>query len=182
MAAQQIIQQVSNKLSEFKNDPVKVKKALGATGAVVLFAGGLIGLQTVLKNKQKPTIKNLSPAISYYLQYNEDWYHLIAALSDYSHFAPQSFERLAEAVTHLIYLTSFVEAEQNYTKLINVSKLIGIIVECVRVIRAYLVQQYHQVPQVMTEFDEVAANIQQLCNDTQFNVENIIAYNKLTQK
>jgi len=173
------MQQVTEKLVEFKNDPVRIKQALKGTGAVVLFAGGLWGLQSLLKNKPKTPIKYLSPALSHYLEYNEDWYHLIASLSDYAHFAVATFERLAEAATHLIYIMSDAEANHNFTKLKHVAKLIGIVIECVRVLRAHLAKSYGHVPQAMALYDEIAANIQQLCNDTQFNVENIVAYNKL---
>jgi hypothetical protein len=177
-----VVNSVKNKLSEFKNSPEKIKQALGATtGAVVLFAG-LYGLQTVLKKKPKPAIKYLSPAISHYLQYNEDWYYLIVSMSDYGHFAVATFERLAEAVTHLIYLTADLETHQQHSKLYLVAQLIGIIVECIRVIRAHLSKQYVQVEQVMLEFDEIAANMQQICTDTQYNVDNVIAYQRMTKK
>lgn len=173
---------VKQKLGEFKNSPEKIKQALGATGAVVLFAGGLYGLQTALKNKPKPAIKYLAPAISHYLQYNEDWYHLVEAMSDYGHFAVATFERLAEAITHLIYLTADLEVHQQHSKLYLVAQLIGIIVECIRVIRAHLSNQYGHVQQVMLEFDEIAANMQQICTDTQYNVDNVIAYQRMTKK
>ena len=178
---QTVTQTVTQKLNDFKSDPAKVKQALSATGAVVVFAGGLFGLSALLKNKPKPTIKHLSPALSHYLEYNEDWYHQVAALSDYGHFSQAAFEKLAEAVTFLIYVTSDLESQQNYTKLYTVAKLIGIIVESIRVMRAHLYSKYGSVPQVMLEFDEVAANIQTLCNDTQFNVDNILHYQKLTK-
>jgi hypothetical protein len=179
---QTLTQKVTTTLNEFKNDKGKVKQALGATGAVMLFAGGMYGLQTLLKNKPKPVIKYLSPAMSHYLQYNEDWYNQIAALSDYGHFALSSFEKLAEAVAFLIYLTSDLENEKtNFSKLYMVAQLIGVVVECVRVLRAHLQKQYSQVLQVMLEFDEIAANIQQLCNDTQYNVDNILHYQRLTK-
>jgi hypothetical protein len=179
--AKDLLQKVTTTVSEFKNNPARVKQALSATGAVVLFAGGLFGLQSVLKNRTKPAIKHLSPAISHYLQYNEDWYHQIASLSDYAHFAPASFERLAEAVTHLIYITADLESKQSYSKLWSVAQLIGIMVECVRVLRAHVLKHYGTVDQVMLEFDEIASNIQQICNDTQYNVDNILAYQRLTK-
>ena len=50
---QTLTQKVTTTLNEFKNDKGKVKQALGATGAVMLFAGGMYGLQTLLKNKPK---------------------------------------------------------------------------------------------------------------------------------
>lgn len=140
-----------------------------------------MGLQALLKNRPKPVIKHLSPAISHYLLYNEDWYHQVAALSDYAHFALGSFERLAEAVTLIIYLTADLETHQHLTKLRMVAQCIGVVVECLRVLRAHLMTQYGTVKQVMVEFDEIAGNIQQLCNDTQFNVDNILEYQKLTK-
>ena len=176
-----VLSTVNTKFNSFKSDPAKVKQALGATGAVVVFAGGLFGLNALLKNKPKPKINNLSSAISYYLEYNEDWYHQIAALSSFSHFAPGAFEKLAEAATYLIYVTSDMESQQNFSKLYTVATLIGIIVESIRVLRAHVYSKYGSVQQVMLEFDEIAANIQTLCNDTTFNVENILHYQKLTK-
>ena len=178
---QGLTQNLAQKLNEFKGHPAKVKQALSATGAVVVFAGGLFGLQALLKNKAKPTIKFLNPALSHYLEYNEDWYHQVAALSDYAHFAQAAFERLAEAVTYLIYVTADLESQSNYSKLYTVAKLIGIVVESIRVMRAHVYGKYGMVQQVMLEFDEIAANIQTLCNDTQFNVDNILHYQKLTK-
>jgi hypothetical protein len=181
MLANNLLNSVKTKVTEFKNDPGKVKQALGATGAVVVFAGGLFGLKALLQNKPKPVIKHLSPALSHYLEYNEDWYYQVAALSDYGHFAQAAFEHLAEAATFLIYLTANLESQQNYSKLYNVAQLIGIIVESIRVMRAHVYSRYGSVQQVMLEFDEVAANIQTLCNDTQFNVDNILHYQKMTK-
>ena len=176
-----VLNTVKSKVNEFKSDPAKIKQALGATGAAVVFAGGLFGLNALLKNKPKPTIKNLSPALSHYLEYNEDWYHLIEALSHYSHFAQGAFEKLAEAATYLIYVTSDLESQQNFSKLYTVASLIGIIVESIRVMRAHVYSKYGSVQQVMLEFDEIAANIQTLCNDTTFNVDNILHYQKLSK-
>lgn len=179
--ATNLLNGIKSKVNEFKSDPARVKQALGATGAVVVFAGGLFGLKTLLQNKPKPVIKHLSPALSHYLEYNEDWYHLVAALSDYAHFAQASFEKIAEAATFLIYVTADLENLQDYSKLYTVAKLIGLIVESIRVLRAHVYSKYGSVQQVMLEFDEVAANIQTLCNDTQFNVNNVLHYNKLTK-
>ena len=177
-----LINNVYNSVVSFKESPEKIKQALGATGAVVVLAGGILGLQALLRNKPRPPIKYLSPAISHYLQYNDDWYQIIAALSDYGHFALASFERLAEAVTHLIYITSGLEEQKpQFSKLYTVAQLIGIIVESVRVLRAHLVVKYGQVEQVMLEFDEIAGQIQQLCNDSQYNVDNILHYQHLTK-
>jgi len=178
-----VVQKVVQQFHEFKSDKTKIKQALNATGAIIVVAGGLFGLKAVLQNRPKPGIKHLSPALSHYLEYNEDWYAQLSALSDYGHFALGSFERLAEAVTYLIYLTNDMDSQTpNYSKLYHVAQLIGIVVESIRVIRAHLHLQYAQVPQVMLEFDEIASNIQQLCNDTQYNVDNILAYQRMTTK
>lgn len=178
---QALTQNLSQKLTEFKSDPTKMKQALTATGAVVVLAGGLFGLQSVFKNRTKPVIKHLSSAMSHYLEYNEDWYFQIAALSDYAHFAQAAFERLAEAAAFLIYVTSDLESLQNYSKLYTVASLIGIVVESIRVLRAHVYSKYGSVTQVMMEFDEIAGNLQQLCNDTQYNVDNILHYQKMTK-
>ena len=176
------LQKVNEFIHEFKSDKTRVKQALGATGAVIVFAGGLFGLQAVLKNKTKPPIKHLSPALSHYLLYNEDWHTQLVALSDYAHFAQASFERLAEAAAYLIYITTDLDSQTpQFSKLYQVAQLIGIVVESIRVLRAHLAMQYSQVPQVMLEFDEIAGNIQQICNDTQYNVDNILAYKSMTK-
>lgn len=177
----QILNNVKSTFNEFKSNPEKIKQALSATGAVVLFAGSLFGLQTVLKQKPKPVIKYLTPAISHYLNYHQDWYHLIEAMSDYGHFAVATFERLAEAVTHLIYFTADLETHQHYSKLYHVAQIIGIIVECIRIIRAHVFEKYGHIQQVMLEFDEIAASMQTICTDTQYNVDNVMAYQRLTK-
>lgn len=173
------MQTVTQTFHDFKNNPAKVKQVLGATGALVVFAGGVLGLQALFKQRPKPPIKHVAPALSHYLEYNEDWYFQIAALSDYGHFAQASFQRLAEAASYLIYVTADLDSHPNYSKLYTVAQLIGIVVESIRVLRAHVQQKYGQVQQVMLEFDEIAANIQQLCNDTQYNVDNIVHYQNL---
>ena len=178
---QNLTQTLTQKLAEFKSNPDKVKQALSATGAVVIVAGGLFGLKSMFKNRPKPTIKHLAPAMSHYLEYNEDWYFQIAALSDFGHFSQAAFERLSEAVAFLIYVTADLETRQNYSKLYTEASLIAIVVESIRVIRAHVYQKYGSVDQVMLEFDEIAGNMQQLCNDTQYNVDNILHYQKLTK-
>ena len=163
-----------------RKNPVRAASALGG---VLLVAGGVWGVNRVLAKAGTGDLPLLDHATSAYLAHDKTWYYYISDMSKYGHFAPASFRKLAECATHIIFLTATLEAlSESGLKakhLWNLAKLIGKAVECIRVLRYHVVEHYGHVPSVMEQFDEAAANIQQYCNDVQFNVTNTFEYSQL---
>lgn len=124
-------------------------------------------------NSPKDRIQHVSEKMSDYLSNDDAWFYPCLKMSRFGYVAPGTFQRLCEHVAQLLYIRWRVivgEIQLNYTTLFNVTHNVGVVIECIRVLRLHVHAKFGALNDVVTDFDAVASQLNQQCMDMQHNM------------
>ena len=159
----------------------KMFKGMAAAG--VLVAGALVG-GSALKMRKRDPIKHLTDEGNDALGLSPPMHSLCAQMETYSLFHRRAYIDMLVGAVELVTLHAKVMQASDPNKLSNAhlaTEHAGKTVEGVRTLRAHVKRRTKNNAEIMKEFDEIAADIQQLCNDMRFNVGATCGY-RLTSK
>lgn len=173
----------SSAMERFGNmNPMLNKAVKGAT------VGASVGLllwigKQLLPSRPPPTpFEELNEHANQALLYDNDVRHMCDQMKKYQYLDESSFTNFLLGWAQLLNLSVQLnrgEIKPSVSVPYQCAKHCSLIVEAVRRLRAFLCKKMNHHPGVLTEFDELAGNVQRRVNEFQHNITTQVEYLRL---